>query len=208
MDYKVEIADTTYYKSDISSVVIKRPLFDKLSVGNACSAELDISIWPISTIPKMAKLVPWVREDGASSWTKLGEFYIYTRETTDDLMHIVAYDTMMRAEQVWIPRQDLEFPETGLPMTDAVTEIARLMNIGIDSRTSLNSSYTIDYPANDYTLRDVLGYIAAANSGNWIITASGQLLLVPLFSSMPVETSYLVDERGNSITFGGVRVII
>ena len=205
MDYKVEIADTTYYKSDISSVVIKRPLFDKLSVGNACSAELDISIWPISTIPKMAKLVPWVREDATSSWTKLGDFYIYTREITDELMHIVAYDSMMRAEQIWIPDQSLEFP---MSMVSAVNTIAGIMGIGIDSRTQINSSYTIDYPANDYTLRDVLGYIAAANSGNWIITASGQLLLVPLFSSMPTETSYLIDERGNSITFGGVRIIV
>lgn len=205
MDYKVEIAGTTYYKSDISSVVIKRPLFDKLSVGNACSAELDISIWPISTIPKMAKLVPWVREDDTSSWTKLGDFYIYTREITDELMHIVAYDSMMRAEQIWIPDQSLEFP---MSMVSAVNIIAGIMGIGIDSRTQINSSYTIDYPANDYTLRDVLGYIAAANSGNWIITASGQLLLVPLFSSMPTETSYLIDERGNSITFGGVRIIV
>ena len=205
MDYKVEIADTTYYKSDISSVVIKRPLFDKLSVGNACSAELDISIWPISTIPKMAKLVPWVREDVTSSWTKLGDFYIYTREITDELMHIVAYDSMMRAEQIWIPDQSLEFP---MSMVSAVNTIAGIMGISVDSRTRINSSYTIDYPANDYTLRDILGYIAAANSGNWIITASGKLLLVPLFSSMPTETSYLVDERGNSITFGGVRVII
>ena len=205
MDYKVEIADTTYYKSDISSVVIKRPLFDKLSVGNACSAELDISIWPISTIPKMAKLVPWVREDDTSSWTKLGDFYIYTREITDELMHIVAYDSMMRAEQIWIPDQSLEFP---MSMVNAVNTIAGIMDIGIDSRTQINSSYTIDYPANDYTLRDVLGYIAAANVGNWIITASGQLLLVPLFSSMPVETNYLIDERGNSITFGGVRIIV
>lgn len=205
MDYKVEIADITYYKSDISSVAIKRPLFDKLSVGNACSAELDISIWPISTIPKMAKLVPWVREDDTSSWTKLGDFYIYTREITDELMHIVAYDSMMRAEQIWIPDQSLEFP---MSMVSAVNTIAGIMGISVDSRTRINSSYTIDYPANDYTLRDILGYIAAANSGNWIITASGQLLLVPLFSSMPTETNYLIDERGNSITFGGVRIIV
>lgn len=205
MDYKVEIADTTYYKSDISSAVIKRPLFDRLSVGNACSAELDISIWPISTIPKMAKLVPWVREDDTSSWTKLGDFYIYTREITDELMHIVAYDSMMRAEQIWIPDQSLEFP---MSMVSAVNTIADIMSIEVDSRTTIDSSYTIDYPANDYTLRDVLGYIAAANSGNWIITASGQLLLVPLFSSTPVEISYLVDEYGNSITFGGVRIIV
>ena len=205
MDYKVEIADTTYYKSDISSVVIKRPLFDKLSVGNACSAELDISLWPIGTIPKMAKLVPWVREDDTSSWTKLGDFYIYTRETTDDLMRIVAYDSMILAEQTWIPDQSLEFP---MSMVRAVSIIAGIMGIDVDSRTLINSSYTIDYPANDYTLRDILGYIASANSGNWIITASGQLLLVPLFSSMPVETNYLIDESGNSITFGGVRVIV
>ena len=205
MDYKVEIADTTYYKSDISSVVIKRPLFDKLSVGNACSAELDISIWPISTIPKMAKLVPWVRENDESSWTKLGDFYIYTREITDELMHIVAYDSMMRAEQIWIPDQSLEFP---MSMVSAVNIIAGIMGIEVDSRTTIDSSYTIDYPANDYTLRDVLGYIAAANSGNWIITANSQLLLVPLFSAMPTETSYLIDERGNSITFGGVRIIV
>ena len=205
MDYKVEIAGTTYYKSDISSAVIKRPLFDKLSVGNACSAELDISIWPISTIPKMAKLVPWVREDSASSWTKLGDFYIYTREIIDDLMRIVAYDSMMLAEQIWVPDQSLEFP---MSMASAVNIIAGIMGIGVDSRTQINSSYTIDYPANDYTLRDILGYIASANSGNWIITSSGQLLLVPLFSSMPVETNYLIDERGNSITFGGVRITI
>ena len=205
MDYKVEIAGATYYKSDISSVVIKRPLFDKLSVGNACSAELDISIWPISTIPKMAKLVPWVREDDTSSWTKLGDFYIYTRETTDDLMRIVAYDSMMLAEQTWIPDQSLEFP---MSMVSAVNIIAGIMGIDVDSRTLINSSYTIDYPANDYTLRDILGYIASANSGNWIITANGQLLLVPMFSSTPVETNYLIDERGNSITFGGVRVVV
>lgn len=205
MDYKVEIAGTTYSKNDISSVVIKRPLFDKLSAGNACSAELDISFWPIGNIPKMAKIVPWARKDESSSWVKLGEFYIYTRETTDDLMRIVAYDTMMRAEQTWTPDQSLEFP---MSMIDAVNVIASIMDIGIDSRTSLNSSYTIDYPANDYTLRDVLGYIASANSGNWIVTADGKLLLVPLFASMPAETHYLIDESGDSIVFGGVRILI
>ena len=67
---------------------------------------------------------------------------------------------------------------------------------------------TIDYPANNYTLRDVLRFIAAANVGNWIITSENNLLLVPLFGSMPEETNFLVDESGSAITFGGVRIIV
>ena len=112
---------------------------------------------------------------------------------------------MLKAETVWTPDQSIDFP---LSMTDAVSNIAMLMGIPIDSRTVLSNSYTVDYPANDYTLRDVLRYIAAAHGGNWIITSDEKLLLVPLFSSMPPETHYLVTESGNAVTFGGVRILI
>ena len=93
-------------------------------------------------------------------------------------------------------------------MPDAVAEICHLMDVELDSRTVLNGSYTIDYPANDWTLRDVLGFIGAAHAGNWIITNEGKLLLIPLFGGMPAETNYLVTENGNPITFGGVRILV
>ena len=208
MEYRVEIDGANYSMTELYSVTITQPLFERFSVGNACSAELKISFSPKGTISRMARIVPFARKSSEDEWKQLGVFYTDTRTVTGDLMEITAYDEMLKAEQVWVPRQDLEFPETGLPMPDAVTEIAHLMDVPVDSRTALNAAYGIDYPANDYTLRDVLRYIAAAHGGNWIITAERTLLLVPLFGSMPPETHYLVTESGNVITFGGVRILI
>ena len=66
--YKVVIADVEYGMSDISSCKIEHPLFDKLSVGNTCAAELDIAFWPKGNIPKMAKIVPYIiDEDGTET---------------------------------------------------------------------------------------------------------------------------------------------
>lgn len=58
--YKFDIAGTEYGMSDVESAKIEHPLFDKFSAGNTCSAELDITIWQKSDIPKMAKIVPYI----------------------------------------------------------------------------------------------------------------------------------------------------
>lgn len=205
MEYKAVIAEVEYGMGDLFSATITQPLFEKLSVGNACSAELKISFSPKGTVPRMAKIVPYARKTATDSWTQLGVFYTDTRTMNDGRMEITAYDDMLRAEQIWEPNQSLVFP---LTMSDAVDEIASLIGVSIDARTVLSSAYSIDYPANDYTLRDVLRYIAAAHGGNWVITAEGKLLLVPLFGSMPMETSYLISEDGDAITFGGVRILV
>ena len=93
-------------------------------------------------------------------------------------------------------------------MDDAVDIIAELMGITVDPRTNVSHTYTIDYPANDYTLRDVLKFIAVANGGNWTITRNDKLLLVPLVGSVPPETHYLIEESGFAITFGGDRILV
>lgn len=203
--YKFEIAGVEYGMSDVAAVKLEHPLFDKLSVGNTCSAELDITFWPKGDIPKMAKIVPYVLLDG--NWRKLGVFWTDTRSRVGDKLNILAYDAVMRGDIVWVPDDALEFPMT---MPQAVQVICGLMDVELDSRTVLNSAYTIDYPANDYTLRDVLGFIGAAHGGNWIVTNEGKLLLVPLFSGKIVvsETNYLVTENGEPITFGGVRILV
>ena len=205
MEYYVDIAGTRYEMTDIQSVTIEQPLFDKVGVGNACSAELNISFWEKATVPRMAKIIPYARKTSADAWVKQGEFFTDTRSLQADLMTIVAYDAMLKAEIVWTPTRSLTFPMT---MPDAVDEIISHMGIALDPRTQLNAAYTIDYPANEYTLRDVLRYIAAAHGGNWIITNEGLLLLVPLFASLPPETHYLVTETGDAITFGGVRILV
>lgn len=204
MEYRVVIDTTEYTPADIQSGNIERPLFDEMGVGNACMAMLKIIFKRKSTIPRMSKIVPKAFVDG--QWEQLGVFYLDERSVKPTgIMTVIAYDSMLKADKVWVPDQSLEFP---MPMDDAVDIIADLMGITVDPRTQVSHTYTIDYPANDYTLRDVLRYIAVANGGNWTITRNGQLLLIPLVGSAPPETHYLIEEEGFAITFGGDRILV
>ena len=204
MKYKVLIDNEEYIDADIRSANIERPLFDQLSIGNACEATLKIVFRKKTVIPTTAKMIPYALVN--NQWEQLGVFYLDERSIKPTgIMTVVAYDSMLKADKVWVPDQSLEFP---MPMDDAVDIIAELMGITIDPRTNVSHAYTIDYPANDYTLRDVLKFIAVANGGNWTITRNDQLLLVPLVGSMPPETHYLIEENGFAITFGGDRILV
>lgn len=182
---------------------------DDADIGFCISRTISMRFIPGGDVPRRAKIELFVRlryEDQESEWIPKGVFYINTRETdkVTGIMTITGYDAMHGADVVWKPDQSLEFP---VSMPDAVAEFARIMGVEIDPRTSLNSAYTIDYPANDYTIREELGFIAIAHAGNWIVSDAGKLLLVPLLS-IPAETNYLVTEYGDAITFGGVRVLV
>lgn len=204
MKYKVLIDNEEYIDADIRSANIDRPLFDQLSIGNACEATLKIVFRKKTVIPTTAKMIPYALVN--NQWEQLGVFYLDERSIKPTgIMTVVAYDSMLKADKVWVPDQSLEFP---MPMDDAVDIIAELMGITVDPRTNVSHAYTIDYPANDYTLRDVLKFIAVANGGNWTITRNDQLLLVPLVGSMPPETHYLIEENGFAITFGGDRILV
>ena len=207
---KINIAGTDYGEDAIVSLTTTGGLFadGTLSVGSAVSREINLSLWNVSTtIPKMAKLIPYYRISNGtqtSEWIQKGVYYIDTRSVDSGLLTIHGYDDMLKAEQIWTPDQSLEFP---MPMTQAANIIADIMGVEIDARTVLNSAYTVDYPANDYTLRDVLRYIAAAHGGNWIMSDAGELWLVGL-NDLPAETNYLCDEDGDWITFGGDRILV
>ena len=204
MKYKVLIDNEEYIDADIRSANIERPLFDQLSIGNACEATLKIVFRKKTVIPTTAKMIPYALVN--NQWEQLGVFYLDERSIKPTgIMTVVAYDSMLKADKVWVPDQSLEFP---MPMDDAVDIIAELMGITVDPRTNVSHAYTIDYPANDYTLRDVLKFIAVANGGNWTITRNDQLLLVPLVGSMPPETHYLIEENGFAIAFGGDRILV
>lgn len=208
---QIVIAGVTYGEDQIVSLSTTSGLFieDTMGIGGAVAKEIDLVLRQPGTIPRMAQMIPYyrlVKGTQASEWIQKGIYYIDTRSVDEvtGVMTIHGYDDMLKAEQVWEPAQSLEFPMT---MVQAVNVIAQLMGVTLDPRTVLNQSYTIDYPANNYTLRDVLRYIAVANAGNWIITDDGKLRLVS-FGEIPTETNYLVEEDGDAITFGGDRILV
>lgn len=204
-EYKFDINGKTYGIEDEVSHSVSSELYGEFGIGNATTAKLKLSIFAdniprAATIKRFARLV---NGQETSEWIPAGVFFTNRRSEEDGLWNIEAYDVMRKAETVWVPDQSIVFPMT---MKDAVNEFCRIMECELDSRTVLNAKYTIDYPA-DNTIRQELQYIAAAHGGNWIVTEDGKLLLVPLIS-IPEETNYLVDEYGNAITFGGVRILV
>lgn len=209
--YRFDIAGTIYGPESEISHSVSNGLYEEFGIGNASSADLRVSLCA-NSIPRGAVIKRYIRlvnEDAGltSEWLPKGVFYTNRRSEDDGRWTIYAFDAMRRTERVWVPFGD----ESAFPMTmEAVAyEIAEQIGVRIDKRTRLNPEYTIDeYPYdNDYSLRDMLRFIAAAHAGNWIMTDVGELLLVPLFSA-PSETGYLVTEYGAAITLGGVRLIV
>lgn len=208
-EFRVDIDGERYGMDTLTSVNISQPLFDKFSVGLACCACMIVKYRFDLEPSRGAKLVAYCRPLGSNDpWYQLGVFFIDLRSTRTEVKTLTCYDSMMKADIQFLDNNDTEFvDEWPKKMYLVVQEIAERMGIKLDSRTHINPTYTIDYP-NDDTMRTMLQYIAAAHAGNWIITRNDELLLVPLYASMPPETFFLVEENGSPIAFGEDRILV
>ena len=158
---------------------------------------------------------PNITELQQSEWLPKGVYYIDTRQTShnDDgvtLMELHGYDAMLKAEQYWgddmMPSGG--WPDDGLTDIQVVQMIAAKMGVAVDSRTAtdMDGGYKIPMPIG-YTLREVLGYLAAPYLGCFIMTEQGKLRMVSILD-LPPETNYLIDNAGYAITFGGTRILV
>lgn len=204
-EYRFFVNDVEYGTDAEVSHNVENKLFETFGIGNAFGATLKLELYA-PDIPKGATVrreCRLVNGEQASEWIPKGTFYIVSRSEEDGLWSIKASDAMRKAEKVWEPLSDDPFP---MPMSEAVAYACSVMGVELDNR-SIIPNRTVDYPANDMTFRQLLEYVAAAGIGNFIITDENKLRLVPLLSA-PAPTSYLVDQYGNPITFGGVKIIV
>lgn len=213
-EVKLEISGTEYTEADIVSVETSGGLYTTPGIGNCAARQINLEVFPIGTIPRQAQIKVYVRlvlGEQVSEWIPKGTFFISTRsknKITSSLV-ITGYDAMLRAESVWL-NSDYDTENWPMSQADAVDDIAYRMGVEVDNRTVLSTQFPVNYPVDkngDLTMREVLGYIAVSNAGNWIITDEGKLLLVK-FGDIPAETNYLVNEGGYSITFGGDRILV
>lgn len=205
-EYGFDIGGVWYGPESEVEHSVSAGLYEDFGIGNATTATLSLSLYA-EEVPRAAAIKRFIRlknGDRATEWLPKGVFFTNRRSDDGGYWTVEAFDAMRKADVVWTPDQSLAFP---MSMPAAVGEFTRIMGVELDPRTALNAAYTIDYPANDYTIRDELRFIAAAHGGNWLMTDAGKLLLVPLLS-LPAETNYLVDEYGDVLTFGGVRILV
>ena len=185
-------------------------------VGGCVARQLDIMVRPKGTIPRMVEIRMETRlvlrdpvsgvNTRESEWISKGTFFIDTRDPKNvlGLVALHCYDAMLKAEEPYLQEGDTgEWPR---PMPEVAADIAARMGVEIDTRTVLNASYMVDYP-NDLTMREILGYIAAAHAGNWIITDAGALRLVGLYNPALV-LDYLATENDEEIIVGGVKILV
>lgn len=211
-----------FSEAQLYEMSITRKVFsnDVPEVGCCVAGQIDVRMRKTLSlnIPRMARLVPWVRVTNGteySEWLQKGVFYIDTREYTNTSDNVIVtlhgYDAMLKAEQ--------PFPSVteglGWPARDwkVVRLIAQTMGVSVDPRTwdiitsygIQNQGYKVQLPA-FYTLREVLGYIGAMYAGNWVMTDTGALRLIAL-NELPPETNYLTDQAGQNITFDDVNKV-
>lgn len=205
----------TFPESQLFSVSTTHQMFDTTpKVGMAVAGQIDIKmLYPTVSIPTMACIRPYVRacnDTDQSEWLPQGVYYIDTRERTRDdtglsFLTIHGYDAMLKSEQMFDGGSTITGDSTD---TTIVAFIAGKMGVSVDTRTYtlMNKAYTVPLPTG-YTYREVLGYIASMYAGCFIMTEEGKLRLVG-FYDIPPETSYLIDNAGNAITFGGDRILV
>lgn len=209
-------AETAFREEVLMSMSTSHSVFNEQypTVGSAVSGEIYVTMLrPSGEIPKMARLVPFVRvTDGErhSEWLQKGVYYIDTRETSHnsnglDILTIHGYDAMLMFEQNYPSDNVNNYPMLD---TDMVQFLANSINISVDPRTweRMTEAYQFPLPVG-YSSREVLGAIAASYGGNFIISDEGQLLLIRL-SDLPRETNYLVTESGDVIVFGNDKITV
>lgn len=199
VEWRVTVNGTVYGKDKLAASTgggdalprLTRNLFtgSTPTIGGCCAATFECTIFEASSnVPRMATVVPafrLVNGNTTSEWITLGTFYIDTRSVNKSTgaLSLFCYDRMLIADGAGgASYADVTgFDEWPQSMSAVVNEIASIMGVTVDSRTSINSGtgYNVDYP-NDLTMREVLGYIAVAHCGNWCITPDNKLRLIPL----------------------------
>ena len=206
-------ADSGFRENSIISMSTQKSIFSDSnpSVGNCIAGQITVDmIKPKGDIPRRARLVPYVRLNNGkeySEWIQKGVFFIDHREYSGDeneRMVINGYDHIILTEEEF-PSSTNEWPRKDI---DVVRDIANEIGVSVDKRTVqiMNKGYKINYPYG-YSMREVLENVAAMYAGSFVMSDVAELLLVTMFG-IPRETSYLIDNVGFSVTFGGDRILV
>lgn len=211
-------ADNGFREDVLKSVSVTNAMFGGTPVlGQCVSAEVDLEMLvPDMIIPRMAQIRVYNRifnSELTSGWLNQGVFYIDTRSydnTIDGIrtLKLHGFDAMLMTEQAYVWSL-----EAGATDIEVVNDIAEQLQFSVDPRTAsiMTKGYTIDSEQiGQYSMREMLGYLAGAYAGCFIMTPTNELRLVQL-TTVPPETNYLAVVDGSviyALTFGGDRILV
>ena len=187
-EYRYIINGVEYTGDYVQGVpTIDKPMMLEPVIGRCCTGTFSITVRKIPnvTIPKAAPVsvdCRLVSDDRltVTDWIPQGRYWITKRSGYGELVTLTCRDNMILAGRSYTDKT--EITEWPAPMTDVFDEIVSLMDIEVDPRTVIHSgaTYMVDYPNDDSLMSEILAMIAAAHGGNFIMTESGKLRLVPI----------------------------
>lgn len=186
--YRITINGTEYPASSImGNPNMEKPMMLEPVIGRCCTGSLNLTVRMQAgvTIPKAAPVVMdcrLVSQDGqtVTDWLPQGRYWITKRSGFGSLLSLTCRDGMIFAGNTYLDKSQItEWPAS---MSQVFNEIVSILGVTVDSRTVINTGadYTVDYPNADVLMSEVLGMIAAAHGGNFIMTESGKLRLVKI----------------------------
>lgn len=191
-DVKAVIADVEYGNRVIVDFVIENSLAlgDEFEIGSSILSKLTITLRTNEEIAPNAKVIPylslslgniawedatfawqdgaWPWVGGSTGWLPLGEFYIDSRERVNEVWVYTCYDKLVFADVPYI--SSLTYPTTQKAVWD---EICTRLGYSYDSGVVINPAYQIQAGPAGYSMRQVMGYIASANSASVFVGKDG-----------------------------------
>lgn len=194
--YKVKalIAGTEYTSSSIVEFSVENILAagEEFEIGTAIPSKLTLKLRLPDAIPANAQVIPylalslegmtWLDAEypwqdmsvpwisGGTEWLPMGEFYVDNREKVNDVWTYTCYDKLITADVPYISQ--LTYPATQKTVFD---EICNRLGFKYDSSVVINSTYKIQAGPAGYTCRQVLAYIAGANSASIYMGKDGTM---------------------------------
>ncbi|WP_068779667.1 polymer-forming cytoskeletal protein [Paenibacillus sp. GM2] len=142
------------------------PIRPNAKVVPYLALSLESMSWLEAEYPWESMDIPWI--SGATEWLPLGEFYIDTRQKINDVWTYTCFDKLITANVPYISQ--LSYPTTQKAVFD---EICNRLGFTYDSSVVINPSYQIQAGPAGYTCRQVLAYIAGANSASIFMGKDG-----------------------------------
>ncbi|MEK5415067.1 hypothetical protein [Paenibacillus sp. FSL L8-0708] len=189
---RATIGADTYDNTRIVDFQIENSLSltEAFEIGTAIPSKLTIRLRTQEEIPANARIVPylalstadltWAQAQypwlgagitwagGGTEWLPLGEFFVDSRERINDVWVFTCYDKLIWGDALYI--SSLAFPTTQRAVFD---EICSRLGYAYDSSIVINPSFVIASAPTGYTMRQMLGYIASANSASLFTSKDG-----------------------------------
>ena len=173
VDFEIENSVATeeflFGTADISMLTIRIRTHDVIPPNAKVIPYLAMSTgdftWANADIPWEDADFPW--QGGQTSWMPLGEFYIDNREQVNDVWVFTCLDKLVFADVPYV--SSLSYPA---PMEDVWDEICDRLGYECDSSVVIGP-YMLPVAPTGYTMRQVMAFIAGANSASVYVGKDG-----------------------------------